>query len=162
MRIISICLANTCCYSSQVADQEEPEVDSKNIEKMPALSSSLCALHESLRQMTQALNLVGGGTTGQIRRDVQSGCILAGRLWNVQDLQSKRNNSTFRLRGHIEPPPEDEDAVDENDRGAIPSERKRQATVDIGIAKRIDTKNGCRICSPRKIHLGPSSCRSWI
>ena len=138
MRIISNFLANTCCYSSQVADQEEPEVDSKNIEKMLALSLSLAALHESLRQMTQALNLVGGGTTGQIRRDVQSGCILAGRLWNVEDLQSKRNNSTFRLRGHIEPPPEDEDAVDENDR-AVTSERKRQATVDIGIAKRIDT-----------------------
>ena len=64
MRIISNFLANTCCYSSQAADQEEPEVDSKNIEKMPALSLSLGALHESLRQMTQALNLVGGGTTG--------------------------------------------------------------------------------------------------
>ena len=128
MRIIDNFLANTCCYSSQVADQEEPDLDSKNIEKMPALSLSLGALHESLRQMTQALNLVGGGTTGQIRRDVQSGCILAGR-----------NNSTFRLRGHIEPPPEDEDAGDENDR-AVTSGRKRQATVDIGIAKRIDTE----------------------
>ena len=97
MRVISNFLANTCCYSSQAADQEEPEVDSKNIEKMPALSLSLGALHESLRQMTQALNLVGGGTTGQIRRDVQSGCILAARLWNLQDLQSKRYSRTFKL-----------------------------------------------------------------
>ena len=83
VKIIGNFLANTCCFSSNTPDEEEPEVSNKNLEKMPALSLSLSALHESLQQMTRALNLVGGGATGQVRRDVQSGCNLADRLSNM-------------------------------------------------------------------------------
>ena len=156
MRIISVLLANTCCYSSQAPEQKEPEVDNKNIEKMPALSLSLSALHDSLRPMTQALNTVGGGATGQIRKDVQSGCILAGRLWNLQDLQSKRYSRTFKLQGHIELSAED--GVDE-DVKAQTSGRKGKATVDVGIARPIDTATWLQNFSLRKIHLVPSSYR---
>ena len=77
---------------------------------MLALSISLTNLHESLQQMTKALNIVGGGATGQIRKDVQSGCILADRLWNLKDLQNRRFSRTFTLQGHINATPDDEDA----------------------------------------------------
>ena len=95
--------------------EEEPEVESKNLEKMPALSMSLSVLHGALEQMTQKLNLVGGGATGQIRRDVSSGCILADRLWNLKDLQKKQFGKSFTLQGHIPETQDDEDAADEDD-----------------------------------------------
>ena len=107
---------------------------------MFAPNLSLSALHDSLRQMTQALNLVGGGTTGQIRRDVQSGCILAGRLWNLQHLQSKRYSRTFKLQGHVEPIADRKDAMDEDGKAAT-SGRQGKATVDVGIARKIDNES---------------------
>ena len=99
----------------QTADVEEPEVDDKNLEKMPALSISLTVLHESLQEMTQALRLSGGGTSGQLRRDVQGGCILADQLWNLKGLQGRYFSRTFTLRGHIDASPDDEDAEDETE-----------------------------------------------
>ena len=122
-RIIGNFLANTCCYSSQAPDHEEPEVNAKNIEKMPALSMSLAALHESLQFMTKALDVVGGGATGQIRRDVQSGCVLANRLWNLSDLQKKQFSRTFMLQGHLDQLPEDEEVEEET--GTAPSSRRK-------------------------------------
>ena len=68
---------------------------------MPALSISLSALHESLHEMTQSLRVEGGGATGQIRRDVQSGCILADQLWNLKTLQKRQFCSKFTLNGHV-------------------------------------------------------------
>jgi hypothetical protein len=99
---------------------------------MPALSMSLNTLHAALQQMTKSLLPGGGGATGQIRRDVQSGCILADRLWNLQDLQKKRFSQTFQLRGHIDEIPEDEAA--EEDTGMTPTTTtKRKATVKAGV-----------------------------
>ena len=102
---------------------------------MPALNISLSSLHGSLQQMTKALDLVGGGAAGQIRKDVQSGCILADRLWNLQDLQKRHFSRSFTLQGHIPAAPEDEDAADEN--GTAPTSgriMKPKANVDVGIA----------------------------
>ena len=90
---------------------EEPEVNSKNLEKMPAISLSLTKLHEALHEMTQRLDLSGGGTSGQIRRDVQCGCILADSLWNLKEFQRRRFNRTFTLQGHVGALPQDEDGL---------------------------------------------------
>ena len=113
-KIIANLLVSTCCYSSQTPDHEEPEIDSKNLEKMFALGISLNTLHESLLQMTKARDIVGGGATGQIRKDAQVGCIQADRCWNLQDLQKRHFSRTFTLQGRIDATPEDEDAHDEN------------------------------------------------
>ena len=112
---------------------------------MPAVSMSLANLHAALQQMTKALNLVGGGATGQVRRDVQGGCILADRLWNLQDLQKRRFNRDFTLQGHIPAPPEDEDAADEP-RTAQASGHltKPRANVDVGVAPSIDVTEWLR------------------
>ena len=106
---------------------------------MPALSMSLTTLHGSLQQMTQAQNIVGGGATGQIRKDVQSGCILADRLWNLEDLQKRHFSRTFTLQGHVNATPEDDDADDGN--GTAPTSgriKKAKADVSVGIAARIE------------------------
>ena len=92
-------------------------MNTKNLEKMPALSLSLDALHASLQEMTQKIDLGGGGAAGQIRKDVHSGCLLADRLWNLKDLQGRLFARTFTLRGHIDANPEDEDAEDERNTG---------------------------------------------
>jgi len=138
-KMIGNFLASTCCYSSQTPDHEEPEVDDKNLEKMPALSMSLTIMHGSLQQMTQAQNIVGGGATGQIRKDVQSGCILADRLWTLEDLQKRHFSRTFTLQGHVNATPEDDDADDGN--GTAPTSgriKKAKADVSFGIAARIE------------------------
>ena len=88
---------------------DEPEINSKNLEKMPAISLSLTKLHESLQEMTQTLQLSGGGTAGQIRKDVQCGCILADSLWNLKELQRRQFSRTFTLQGHVDALPRDED-----------------------------------------------------
>ena len=96
-RIIGNFIASTCCYSSQTPDSQEPEVDSKSLEKMPALSISLSDLHGSLRQMTKALGLDGAGAAGQIRKDIQSGCILRLRL---KRSHHRVWDASYRQRGH--------------------------------------------------------------
>ena len=135
LKIISNFLAGTCCYSSHTADVEEPEVEEKNIEKMPALSISLKTLHESLQEMTQALRLSGGGASGQIRKDVQDGCILADQLWNLKKLQERQFDKTFTLRGHIYAQPDDDDAEEEE----VPSKRTKtfKDIIQIGLATRM-------------------------
>ena len=55
-KIIANFLASTCCYSSKPQDEQEPEVKSQQLEKMPALSMSLDNLHQALQRMTQANN----------------------------------------------------------------------------------------------------------
>jgi len=137
VKIIGNFLANTCCFSSHTPDEEEPEVSSKNLEKMPALSLSLSALHESLQQMTGALNLGGGGATAQVRRDVQSGCNLADRLWNLQDLQKQKFGRTFTLQGHV-PDRAAESESDEESDAAPGRHLKGGAKVTVGIATRIE------------------------
>ena len=106
---------------------------------MPALSISLAVLHASLQQMTQALHLGGSGALTQIRKDVQGGCILADRLWNLKDLQKRHFSRSFTLRGHIDAISEDEDADDEG--GTAPTagrQNKGKASVKVGIATRIE------------------------
>ena len=137
VKIIGNFLANTCCFSSHTPDEEEPEVSNKNLEKMPALSLSLSALHESLQQMTRALNLVGGGATGQVRRDVQSGCNLADRLWNLQDLQKQKFGRTFTLQGHVPDRAAESETEEESDAGPG-RPPKVSAKVTVGIATRVE------------------------
>ena len=139
LKIIANFMAGTCCYSSQKGDVEEPEVDSKILEKMPALSMSLTALHESLQEMTQAIRLTGGGATGQIRKDVQGGCILADQLWSLRKLQGHKFGKTFTLRGHIDASPDDEDAEnDKNTESTANREWQPKATVSVGVATRME------------------------
>ena len=138
LRIISNFLASTCCYTSQTTEVEEPEVDSKNLEKMPALSLSLKGLHESLQEMTQELRLRGSDASGQIRRDVQDGCLLANQLWNLKKLQEQRFDKTFTLRGHIHEEPDDD--AEENERDTDPTSgngKRSKDTIKIGVATRV-------------------------
>ena len=70
---------------------------------------------------------------------MQSGCILADRLWNLQDLQKRHFSRTFTLQGHIPETPEGEDAADENGTAPISGRiTKPKANVDVGIAARMD------------------------
>jgi hypothetical protein len=138
-KIIGNFLAHSCCYSSQAPDNEEPEVNTKNLEKMPALSLSLDALHASLQEMTQKIDLGGGGAAGQIRKDVHSGCLLADRLWNLKDLQGRLFARTFTLRGHIDANPDDEDAEDERNTGHTSAcKTQPRSSIRVGIATRIE------------------------
>ena len=106
---------------------------------MPALSISLSVLHDSLREMTQTLRVEGGGATGQIRRDVQGGCILADQLWNLKKLQGTRFDKNFNLQGHIAASPDDENEEDEKTENATSGLAFAPTDiVHIGPKKRID------------------------
>jgi len=138
-KIISNFLAGTCCYSSHRHDLEEPEVDTKTLEKMPALSMSLNVLHASLQQMT---DLSSSGGLTQIRKDVLGGCILADRLWNLKDLQQRRFGKHFTLRGHVDVTSDDEDMQEDSDTQANGTHGKKQRpVVTVGVANRIEIEN---------------------
>ena len=138
LKIISNFLAGTCCYSSHTADVKEPEVEDKHFEKMPALSISLKALHESLQEMTNTLRLSGGGASGQIRKDVQDGCILADQLWNLKKLKERQFAKTFTLQGHICAQQDDDDA-EEEENAEVTSKRAKtyKDIIQIGLATRM-------------------------
>ena len=131
-KIISNFLAKTCAYSSQAPDVEEPEVDSKKLEKMPALSISLPTLHNCLQEMSQAVRLGETGAMTQIRKDVQGGCILADQLWNLKDLQKRHFERNFILRGHVDASPDDEEA-DEEDNTAAASTRAKKGRGPVRV-----------------------------
>ena len=104
---------------------EEPEVDSKKLEKMPALSISLPTLHNCLQEMSQAVRLGETGAMTQIRKDVQGGCILADQLWNLKDLQKRQFERNFILRGHVDASPDDEEAGEEDNTAAASTRAKK-------------------------------------
>ena len=139
-KIIGNFLAGTCCYSSHTQDVEEAEPDTKTMDKLPALSMSLPALHETLQKMTSSL---AGGGLAHSRPDVQSGCTLADRLWNLQELQQqqKRFKRDFTLRGHIDAIPDDEDMDETPEQQSQGTRRKKhRAVVRVAAAKRVEPK----------------------
>ena len=109
--------------------------------------------------MKKSLQLIGGGATGQIRRDVQSGCILDDRLWNLQDLQKKHFSKTFQLQEHIDEIPEDE--VAEGETGTVPTSApttELKATVDMSVGATKDISAWLAALKRGKIFLVVNSC----